>query len=322
MPSRPRILVVDDSAVVRTVVRNCLKNADVDEARDGEEALRWLAREAYDVVVTDLKMPGVDGLAVLACARESTGTPEVIILTGKADMDSAVSALRLGANDFLTKPPSRPEEVAFAVERALEKKRLRDANRRLMEQLEAMSRTDALTGLFNPRAFDEAVAAELLRTRRYRYPVALILFDVDHFKVVNDSYGHTSGDGVLRAFAVLIKRVVRETDLVFRFGGDEFAVLLPHAPSAGAMVAAQRIVDEWAAQPVETGTEAVAVSCSAGVAELDPRDTLGEHLTERADRALYSAKKAGRGRAELAPLPEDPPPTPPPPKRRTRPKAR
>jgi len=255
-------------------------------------------------------MPELDGFGLLEAVKkrsEAVGPgPEVILLTGTHahDMNSAIRALRLGAHDFLTKPPAGPDEVVLTVDKAVEKKRLREANQRLMRELEALSRTDPLTGALNRGAFEEALRRESQRSRRYRFPLSLVMLDLDHFKPINDTYGHRVGDGVLQQFVTRIGTVFRETDTVHRYGGEEFAVLLPHTPFEGALDAAKRLVTVTAAAPFAIGTASIAVTVSAGIATGRDEDADGIDLVTRADAALYQAKREGRNRAVGTPNPE------------------
>jgi two-component system, cell cycle response regulator len=300
---RARILVVDDARLVRVMITGILQRAgfDVAQASDGASALESLARDAYDVVITDLKMPGVDGFGVLASVKRTSPDVEVIILTGthSQDVNCAVRALRLGAHDYLSKPPANADEVVLTVERALEKKFLKDANQRLVRELESLSRKDGLTGVLNRRCFDEALTQELSRARRHGHQLGVVMLDIDHFKAINDAHGHPGGDEVLRSFALTVKQTLREGDTLFRYGGEEFVALLPHADREGAMAAAERIVSAVAAAPVLVDRQSVRVTTSAGVACLGRSTRSGEELLANADSALYEAKKSGRNRAVL-----------------------
>jgi two-component system cell cycle response regulator len=299
---RARILVVDDSALVRALVGNCLKEAGygVAEASNGAAALRLVEGGGFDVVITDLRMPEMGGLAMLAQIRHQALGPEVIILTGSLahDVDSAVSALRLGAHDYLTKPPQSADTILFTVERALEKKRLRDENARLLRELEMLSLTDALTGLPNRRSFEAALTQEKARARRHGHTLSLVMLDVDHFKKVNDSYGHAGGDLALKHFASTTSRVLRTGDVLYRLGGEEFVALLPETSSVGALEATARILAAVATSPVCLDGASVRLTASAGIACTngieDGTDLLGE-----ADLALYEAKRGGRNRVFL-----------------------
>jgi diguanylate cyclase (GGDEF)-like protein len=315
-----RILVVDDSRVVRAVLCSALRNGgyQVDEADSGVGALEILAGGGHEAVITDLRMPGVDGFQLLAEVKRRDPDVEVIVLTGShaTDVTSAVRALRLGAHDYLAKRPSCPDEVLMTVERALEKKRLKDANRRLMVELERVSRRDVLTGLLNRRSLQEALPQEMARARRHEQGLSVALFDLDHFKNINDSYGHQGGDDALRVFARVASTTLREVDVLYRYGGEEFLALLPAADPAGALTAARRVVDALAGTPVVIQGHAVRMTVSVGVASLMGSTVSGEELIASADRALYQAKAKGRNQA-VAEVPPPPPPT-----TRARPRAR
>jgi diguanylate cyclase (GGDEF)-like protein len=296
--ARGRVLIVDDAAVVRLSMRRLLESAGylVEAAEDGLSALALLESADFDVVVTDLRMPNLDGFGVLERVKAQQLLTEVIILTGTlaGDIGAALRALRLGAHDFLTKPPAAPEEVIMTVERAVEKKRLVESNRRLMRELEALSRTDALTGLLNRRALDEHLERERARAQRHGLALSLALLDIDNFKPINDTYGHAVGDKLLRAFADHLSRLVRDGDSVYRHGGDEFAMLLPHTPAPGALDALHRVVKAVAHACFDLDGLRLQVTVSAGVASLPCAPA--HDLFAAADAALYDAKRAGRNR--------------------------
>jgi diguanylate cyclase (GGDEF)-like protein len=297
-----RVLMADDNVVIRRLLAARLQAAgyQVAEAADGQEALDAFRRAPAQVVITDLAMPRLDGLALLAALRAHEAPPEVILLTGShaSDAEAAVQALRLGAHDYISKTPAAVEAVALAVERAAEKWRLREENARLVAQLRRASLTDALTGVGNRRAFDEALVQEVARARRAGRGFALILFDLDHFKRVNDTLGHRVGDEVLAAFAARLRSAVRGADWVFRYGGEEFAVLLVEEAMGAALGAAARIVATVGAEPFAVGPGGVRATCSAGVSVFRKSDDPGgRELVARSDAALYEAKRAGRNRA-------------------------
>jgi diguanylate cyclase (GGDEF)-like protein len=308
-PGPTRVLVVDDNAVVRRLMGTRLRAGgfDVAEAGDGLAALEEYQKHPAHVVITDLSMPRLDGLALLEALRMQPSPPEVILLTGTraTDAEAAVQALRLGAHDYITKSPAAVEAVALAAERAAEKWRLREENARLLRELRRASLTDALTGAGNRRAFDEALAQEVARSRRAGTRIALAMFDLDHFKLVNDTHGHHVGDEALVAFTERLRSVVRASDRVFRYGGEEFAVLLAEERPEAALAAAARIVRTIGAQPLAACGLRLALTCSAGVSLLRASDdSAGRELVARADVALYAAKRGGRNRAEVLPEPE------------------
>jgi diguanylate cyclase (GGDEF)-like protein len=292
-------LVVDDSAVVRALVGSCLRDAgfEVAEAANGVAALKLLGHGSFDVVITDLNMPEMGGLAMIAQIRELSLHPEVIILTGSRaqDVQAAIQALRLGAHDYLTKPPQSPDAIVLTVEKAVAKKRLRDENARLVRELQALSLKDPLTGLSNRRAFEEAIVHEKARARRHWHTLAVVLLDIDHFKKINDTYGHRGGDAALKHFARIVSGALRRGDSLFRVGGEEFAALLPETTPTGALEAAARVVAAVAASPIEYEDATVRITTSAGVACTDGLDD-GSDVVAVADAALYEAKRGGRNR--------------------------
>jgi diguanylate cyclase (GGDEF)-like protein len=194
----------------------------------------------------------------------------------------------------LTKPPTEPQEVLVTVHRAMEKKRLKDANARLLREMEGLSRTDALTGVWTRRAFEETLRRELVRAARHELPLSLVLVDVDHFKRINDTYGHRAGDEVLKWFGGQAGRLLREGDTLSRYGGEEFAVILPQTGATGAMTVANRLLESLAETVFDSG---VCVTASAGVASGFGQELEEIDLVALADSALYRAKHDGRNRA-------------------------
>jgi two-component system, cell cycle response regulator len=301
-----RVLVVDDSRIVRFMVASHLESAgfEVRQAENGAAALRVLAERDCDVVITDLRMPELDGLSVLSAVKQTAPDTEVIILTGShaSDVDYAVRALRLGAHDYLLKPPPSADAMVLTVQRAIEKKRLKEANKRLLQELATLSHTDSLTGLGNRRAFEDSLAREMARSRRHGMPLSLAVLDLDHFKRVNDVYGHAAGDDVLRAVAQVAQSALRQEDRVFRIGGEEFIVLLPHTELDEAARIAERLLESLRTHPVAADTCAggIKMTASAGVAAFDDADADARALFSRADAALYSAKRTGRDRVRTS----------------------
>jgi diguanylate cyclase (GGDEF)-like protein len=297
-----RVLVVDDSPLVRKLIACRLRKAGyrVAEAADGREALDHFQKQGSAVVITDLNMPHLDGLSLLAALRQYVSPPEVILLTGScaSHAEAAVQALRLGAHDYIAKDPTAGGAVVLAVQRASEKWRLREENGRLLTELRRLSLTDALTSVGNRRALDETLRLEIGRARRHARELALALVDLDRFKRVNDTLGHRAGDDVLRCFAQRAAALLRSSDRLYRYGGEEFAMLLPEQTERGGLEAAWRVVGATAAAPRCAGRQRVAVTCSAGVAALCARDDAdGSELLARADAALHAAKRSGRNQA-------------------------
>jgi diguanylate cyclase (GGDEF)-like protein len=307
MADRQKILVVDDSRTQLEWVHGVLvrEGFDVRTAADGKEAIRKVRTEPPDLVLLDMVLPDIDGLEVLRIikARKDEDFIPVIILSVKADLDSKVAGLRIGADDFLAKPFAEAELLARCAA-MLRIKRLQDELRATQRKLEEQSITDSLTGLKNRRFFDERLHEEFGRAQRYSDPVSLIMLDLDHFKRVNDRYGHQAGDHVLRESAGLLKGSLRDPDIPARYGGEEFSVILPKTHVQGALAVAERV---WraigtkvfryalgegpgAAPPVE-----LRVTVSIGIAFFPSKDiTSADLLVRFADEALYQAKNSGR----------------------------
>jgi diguanylate cyclase (GGDEF)-like protein len=253
-------------------------------------------------------LPDMDGLEVLRIvkARPEDQFIPVIILSVKSDLDSKVAGLRIGADDFLAKPFAEAEILARCAA-MLRIKHLQERLREMQRKLEEQSITDALTGLKNRRFFDERLHEEFRRAQRYGDYLSLVMIDLDHFKDVNDRYGHPGGDAVLREAAALIRASIRDPDICARYGGEEFAIILPKTHLTGALVVAERVWRELGAKeylvpqgasasPEPDGApRAVRVTASFGLAFYPSKDISSSELLVRyADQALYQAKKAGR----------------------------
>jgi two-component system, cell cycle response regulator len=303
---RANILVVEDSPTQAEALANVLTREGhrVSIAPDGKEAIRRVKTEPPDLVFLDLVLPDMDGLEVLRIikARPDESFTPVILLSARSDLDSRVTGLRIGADDFLAKPFADAEVLARAGA-MLRIKSLQDQLRAAKAELERLSVTDGLTGLFNRRYFNGRLSQEFQRAQRYTDPVSLMMLDIDHFKRVNDSHGHPFGDLVLKGTAELVRSTVRDPDICARYGGEEFAVILPKTHLAGALVVAERIWRELGEKSYAVGEKDSAtgepkqyrVTASIGLAFYPSKDiTSPEHLVKFADEALYRAKREGR----------------------------
>ena len=297
------ILVAEDSTVVRAVTVAHLEAAGYAavEAADGHAALALAESAAPDVMLLDIEMPGLDGYQVLAQLRldEVGSRLPVIFLTARSTPDEVAAALDAGAQDFLTKPFNSAELLA-RVRAAVRVKRLEDELRRRNAELHRLARIDALTGLHNRRHLDEQLFALAKGAVRRGHPLGVLLLDLDHFKEINDTRGHAAGDVVLRTVALRIAGTLRGEDVVGRWGGEEFLILLPTTECEGARQLGERVLAEIAreAVPLADGGS-VCVTASIGCAAGVPRDP--EALVRAADGALYAAKACGRARLEVAP---------------------
>ncbi len=296
---RDTVLVADDSMVVRAVVRETLEAQGyrVLEATDGDAALRSCQEGAPDVVVLSLEMPRRSGFEVLAALKHDPALADlpVVFLTGREGVRDVVRALELGAHDYLRKPFEGPELIA-RVGAAARVKRLQDELRRRNQELDRMSRIDALTGLANRRHLEERLIEFSANARRHAIPMGLAIVDVDHFKAVNDTYGHPVGDAVLVEVARRLATVVREGDVVGRWGGEEFLVIAPHSPAGGVARLGERLRAAVAESPVTYEVDAPPVPVTISVGCAFTLDEPSPVVLERADRALYEAKRTGRDR--------------------------
>jgi two-component system cell cycle response regulator len=303
-PRRPaaRVLVADDSGLVRSMMRDHLIAAgyEVLEAQDGEDALARIRATIPDVVLLDRDMPRLDGLAVLDAmqADEATAAIPVVFVTGRATASELAEGLDRGAHDYVRKPVEAAELVA-RVRSALRTRGLRDELRERNLQLERMARTDVLTGMVGRRhgaaVLAEACAAATATGER----LAVIVADIDHFKVVNDDHGHAAGDAVLRAVADVMRDGLVTGETAVRWGGEEFLLVLPGCATSGALARAERLRRALAAAAVGTGGRRHGVTVSLGCAVQSPGET-PEALVARADEALYAAKAGGRDRVAAA----------------------
>ncbi|WP_374564799.1 diguanylate cyclase [Ideonella sp.] len=307
------LLVDDDPGAIQLMARMLAGLGRLRFATSGAMALGMVRASAPDLILLDAEMPGMSGFEV---CRELQADPAlasipVIFVTSHSDTKTEVAGFELGAADFISKPISEPLVVA-RVKTQLRIKRLTDELRRL-------STIDALTGVANRRRFDETLVAEWQRARRSGDSLCLLIVDVDHFKRFNDTYGHPAGDAALCAVArALTESTQRTNDLISRFGGEEFAMLLPCTPRAGGKHVAHRVVQAVAAMnlPHAASPTAPCVTVSVGMSCYDEdsacwitaspdslvmggdqRRRTAQELLKAADEALYAAKRAGRARA-------------------------
>jgi two-component system cell cycle response regulator len=296
------VLLVEDSAAIRALVRRMLVAGGhtVVEAAGGAAALAVCREQQPDVVLLDVEMPGMSGWDVLAEMKADPALSDVpvVFLTGRSDTADMVDGLRLGAHDYLRKP-CEPTELLARVQAAARVKRLQDELRQRNEELDLISRTDSLTGLHNRRHVEEYLIRLTSLARRNAEPIAVLIIDIDHFKLVNDGHGHHAGDAVLREVAERLVRSVRLEDMVGRWGGEEFLVVLPNTAAQAAADLAERlrrvVADESYRLP---GGAAMRVTISLGCAA-SVMDDAGT-LVRSADAAMYEAKETGRNRVVVA----------------------
>ena len=304
------ILIAEDDPVSRKLLEKILIKAGnkVVSVENGQKALELFNDKFFPIVLTDWMMPEMDGLELCRAIRKNTypGYVFIILLTAKDSKDDIIRGLRAGADDYLTKPFSHAELVARlnTGKRVLELERsLKDAN----EEIRILSITDPLTGTYNRGYMTERLPQEIKRARRYSRALSIILCDIDHFKKVNDTYGHLVGDRVLKDFAQCIRHSIRQdVDWTARYGGEEFLIVLPETDVNGASVMAERLKSELSQRVTETQGKQISITASFGVVGFGP-DTPDEMISpeamiSKADKYLYQAKREGRNRAMGGPL--------------------
>jgi two-component system cell cycle response regulator len=286
-----RALIADDDDDFRNLlVRRAKKmGLSVVEAADGEEALAAIGDSSFDVLVMDLYMPGRTGLDVIRDAQRIDPNLEAIIMTGSASLETAIEALRAGVYDYLTKPLDSMTIFEVTLTRALERRHLIRENERLFQEVQRLAMTDQLTGLYNRHKLKDYLESEVERARRYERPLSIIMLDLDNMKAINDTFGHSAGDKVLRLVADAIRDHVRRVDLPARLGGDEFLVLLPEAELDVAASVAKRVCSQIS----ETEFKDTEISVSAGVGQWVKDYATAQGFLNAVDQALYKAKRSG-----------------------------
>ena len=312
------ILVVDSDTTLLKVISDVLAEEGYPSTtkESGEDALSVFSEQVFDIAIIDIDLPGVNGLTLLQKIKDLSSDTEVIIMTGQTSLDSAVSALRSGAYDYLSKPFDDLSLIATVVGRAAETIKLSRENIQLIEdlrhsnnELEEMNNVlrdlairDGLTGLYNHRYFHEFLAMEIARSPRHKRGFCLIFMDVDDFKHYNDTNGHLEGDNLLRSLAMLLNNRFRKMDLVARYGGEEFVILLPDTELDEAEQLAEEIrqhIEEYPFRNRENQPTGK-LTVSIGVSSFPENGKEPITLIKEADEALYAAKHSGKNKVCMA----------------------
>ena len=295
-----RILVIDDSKLILHVAKTILgkQGHQVLLAEDGKMGLQTAATEHPDLILLDLILPEMDGYQVCRQIKKETATSDipVIMLTSKSEPADKVRGLEMGASDYVTKPFDEGELMA----RVNIHLQIRELHERLKEknrQLKEMANRDGLTGLYNHRYFKETILNDFQRAVRYHESLSCVMFDIDHFKKFNDTYGHQTGDMVLKTLGGLVGELIRDSDLSARYGGEEFILLMYHTASQEAFMIAERLRKAVEQHKFRADNLVLTVTISVGVASFPhPEIADAKTLIECADKALYRAKEEGRNR--------------------------
>jgi diguanylate cyclase (GGDEF)-like protein len=295
---KEKILFIDDEPDIRDLISELLQEDgfEVFSAADGAEGLELFDAIKPDLVITDVKMPRKNGLEVLKGVKAAGSDVDVIILTGHSDEATAIECLQSGAYDYLLKPVEDIDVLLVAVNRAIHKRNLELKNKALIRQLEEMAIRDPLTGLLNFRQLQVSLDEEITRSQRYGHAFCIFILDVDHFKAVNDKYGHQFGDHILKKLGEIMRRAIRKSDSIFRYGGEEFFILMPETSREGAANAADRIMDAIRTHMFISDEKSAKITVSIGGAGFPSQSTDKVELIKLADTALYKAKESGRDR--------------------------
>ncbi|MBF0195269.1 MAG: diguanylate cyclase [Magnetococcales bacterium] len=295
---KPKVLIVDDiPANIKALAVILKDDYQTLLANSGEKALEAVSSYDVDLILLDVEMPGMDGYAVLKKLKEKQSTADipVIFVTGQNEEKDETRGLELGASDYIRKPASNPILKARIKNHIISKKR-KDA-------LEKLSIVDGLTGVANRRHFDQFLEQEWRRAVRSGLSMAVILMDIDHFKLYNDHLGHAAGDECLKKVAQTLKNTLqRSTDLLARYGGEEFVAVLPQVEHAGGATTSERLLNNIASlqipHPLSTTSDHVTIS--VGCASMMPtRGSTPQPLVEAADKMLYTAKYQGRNQVKI-----------------------
>lgn len=291
-----RVLLVEDEPLTRTWLKSVLEREgyQVASVADAGEAQVAIERDCPNFLITGLQMPDTDGMQLCHWLR-TLNLPQyvyVLVMTADEESQSLTGSLTAGADDFFRKPVLREELVA----------RLASGARilKLEAKLREASCRDALTQVLNRGAFFDMLEREWELSVRHNSELAAVMLDLDYFKSINDQYGHFAGDQVLTAVTERLRETTRNPDLIGRYGGEEFCLLLPHTDRQGAIVCAERCRAAISATPVRIEGAAIEITASFGVAIRSPSIRNGQQFIEAADQALLRAKRTGRNKVTAA----------------------
>jgi diguanylate cyclase (GGDEF)-like protein len=303
-PENFLILIVDDVSKNLQVVGAMLDEVGYATtfATSGKQAIERVKTANPDLILLDLMMPEINGLQVCEHLKADPLHAEIpiIFLTASNDSQHLLQAFGQGAVDYVTKPYKAPELLA-RVKTHLELKYTRDELKKALVELETLATTDSLTGISNRRHLLTLAEREFQRAQRYRHPFSILMLDIDHFKSINDTYGHATGDEALKLMADVTRNALRQVDIFGRFGGEEFVVFLPETPLPDAVTVADRIREAIASVSVAMDDAAIRMTVSIGVATYQTEEPNLDTLLMRADKALYEAKQRGRDRVVADP---------------------
>ncbi|MTJ12671.1 diguanylate cyclase [Anabaena sp. UHCC 0187] len=314
-PENCLILVVDDVLLNLQVMAQALESAgyEITLASSGNQALERMQLVRPDLILLDLMMPDMNGFEVCDKIKSDLSLADIpiIFITASNEQEHILQAFDKGAVDYVVKPFNTYELLA-RVRTHLELrytqnqlKKMLEEQKELVKSLEKLANTDSLTGVWNRRYLLNIAEQETQRSRRYNRPLSVLMIDIDHFKNVNDTYGHAIGDEVLIIMTETVMKYLRNIDVLGRFGGEEFVALLPETDSQAAVITAERIRVNIEEIKIPIDDKLVSITVSIGVGSYQKGDTDIDVLIQRADKALYQAKNQGRNRVIAHHFPQE-----------------
>ncbi|MBI4652532.1 diguanylate cyclase [Candidatus Desantisbacteria bacterium] len=287
------IIVLDEDGHLYRQVKKTLSNDkfNISIAKNFNEAKKLLKNKYCEIIINEAKKPGIDDIEIIKHIKEKHSDYCIIVTSGYNSIDDALNTLKAGAYDFIPKPFDN-ETIRIILNKAIERQTLLKERNKFLE----LSRIDGLTEIFNQRHFNEILSVELNRSGRFKHHLSLLLIDIDDFKLINDSYGHLTGDKILKKFSKILLENVRTIDFVCRYGGDEFAIVLPETSKEGAYNLSRRLRGSISKNNFDVVKEkGINFQSCIGISTFPQDGKTKEELFEKADRALYDAKKLGKG---------------------------
>jgi two-component system cell cycle response regulator len=300
LDQKMNILSVEDSDEDFEMIKGCFRDQEkirLSKAHDIDETMRKVDQGQYDLILLDYILPDGNGLDFLKRMNDKGIEIPVIVITARGDQLIASQVIQEGAYDYLPKEMVSRESLSRSITNTTEKARLKREIHRAQEKLSEMSIRDELTGLYNHRYFKEVLEREVARAKRYKTDLVLCMMDLDHFKRINDQYGHPAGDRILSDIGRMLKESIRESDLLCRYGGEEFAIILPNTRAEDAQTVCERFRAMVAGYHFEYDSLPFQITVSVGIASYSSStDQSPMELVKWADKGLYQAKEEGRNR--------------------------
>lgn len=302
LTGKPRVLVVEDDPMSQAQLISALEKEGYGfaVARNGQEAIDLYSEEFFSIIITDWVMPEMDGLELCRLIRSMKIDRYIyiIVLTAKSTKTDLIQGLEAGADEYIVKPIYQ-SELRVRLKGACRILELESSLKSSIAEIHELSVRDQLTGSFNRVYMDHHLTQEIMRSSRYHHTLSVLMVDLDHFKVINDTYGHMAGDEVLKSCVNIISSSFRKgVDWMARYGGEEFVIVLPETDQAGALLVAERMRQRIAATPVNFVGCEIDITASFGSVTIIPTNTVRVRYMEQvlnvADTCLYQAKNAGR----------------------------